>query len=202
MATQTLKMIRPWKLDRAAMVVRGGLDDPSFIEAASQTWKIGSLVYWAAATGHVAICTNASQALDSQILGRALTAGRNLTTGAAATDPKTGNFQVQIIKASQEYIGNIYHTTAASAVGVQADVGDVKGLYYVAATGLWHIDYVNAVEGAADSLARVIITGWPSVVDGVPNAITDIYAFVRFKFITVSIASDSVPTNRTLQDPF
>ena len=173
----------------------GGAEQPWFKEETSQTWKAGSLVY-GNASGNVAICTNASQQLDGVILGQAQTIGRNLS--AAAAGSPTSPFMVRPIRPTDIFVANAYHTNGTQ-VTAQTDLYDIKGLYYVAATGLWHVDYVNAVEGATDSLGRVIIIGFPDYVDGVQNTIGDILGYVLVRFLAMSTASDGVPNQRILQ---
>jgi hypothetical protein len=175
----------------------GGIEKPSFaIETASQTYTVGDLIY-IDTNGTMAICTVSSDLANGFIAGQA-TKKATGTTGAAV--------HFRPIIPGDLYNINLFHTTAASAVGTQAIFGTVKGLFWKAgalgsnSNSNWVIDHINAVEGGADSNARVRVIDCPQRrTDGTLNAVTDIYARLTCMFLNYSLASDGNPNQRVLQ---
>ncbi len=174
---------------------RGGAMDPTFIEAASQTYRVNDLIY-VDTSGNTAICTvNGSVQLDGEIAGLASSAATG-TTGATAN--------LHVIRANDVVLMNVYHATPASAVGTQAMVGDVFAIIKPVATGKWHVDITNAVEGATDALARVRCIGFETnkAIDStgtwITPALTDIYALMKVHFLPLSAASDSDPFQKRI----
>jgi hypothetical protein len=167
-----------------------GTVEPSIVETASQTYDAGDLVY-IDANGTIAICTRSTNRMDGEVLGQAMRDATG-TTGAAA--------YVRPIRPGDVYMFNLFHTTAASAVGTAATVGTVYGLFYSDALR-WHIDLVNTtVEDLTVALAKVKVIGVPDQgFDGAVNAVTDIYAVVYARFVLETIGTDGAPRTRNLQ---
>lgn len=150
----------------------------SLIETAAQTYKRGDIVY-IDSNGTVAIATVSSGKVNSAMLGIAKRDASGVTGAAAYVEP----FRVEDV-----YEINLYHTTPASAVLTQATYGvKAYGLYYDPAAlpggtgGAWGVDLINTtVEDGSTALAKVRIIDCPrTTMDGLPNAITDIYAVVH-----------------------
>ncbi len=195
----TLALINPQLMNDSIPGVqpqtRGGAMDTTFIEAASQTYRVNDLIY-VDTSGNTAICTvDGSVILNGEIAGLATSAATG-TTGATAN--------LHVIRANDVIVMNVYHATAASAVGTQAMVGDVFGIIKPVATTKWHVDITNAVEGAADALARVRCIGWvtdralDSTGTWITPAFTDIYALMKVHFLPLSAASDSDPFQKRI----
>ena len=174
----------------AHQYMMGGTEQPEYIETAGQTWKAGSLIHVVAA-GTLSICTNSSQILNSEVGGQAM---------AAATGTTDATVRFRPILPTDVFLANVYHTVAASAVTAQTDLGDIRGLYYVTATGLWHVDGTGATILSGDVANETVrIVGFPGSVDGTVNTIGDIYGFVFVQFLSLSVATDGNPTRRVLQ---
>jgi hypothetical protein len=178
----------------------GGPEAPLFKETASQSYGIGDLIYLDS-NGTLAICAVTSDVMTSAIAGQATKAASGVTGGQVHFRP---------IIPGDRYEINLFHTTVASAVGTQAMLGTVRGLFWKAgalgvttntgSTSKWVIDLNTAVEGSADSNARVRIINFPERNrGGAANAFGDIYAVAECIFLTYSFASDSVPAQRLLQ---
>lgn len=190
MATHSLMQPRYVKsTHKVPRLTVGGPEHPEVKETASQSYKQGALVY-KDSNGTIAICTDSSGVLNSPIGGQAINAATG-TTGA--------NVFFFAILPTDIYIMNVYHATAASAVTVLTQEGDVFGV--IVANDKWHVDIENAVEGAADANARVRCVGFPRIspVDGSNNTIGDIYGFMFVQFLDKSFATDFDPWARTLQ---
>lgn len=191
MATQTLGQIRIWRPWAGKTFMLDGQRD-GIGEAATQTYTIGELVYFASGNvTRVGLAGAAPNQINTAILGTALQAGANLASAG-------GNPQVRIIHPGDIYIGNVYHTNAALAVTAQTDIGSVFGLYRTAA-GQIYLDKINTVEGAGNVLGRVMAMGIPELVDGVTNTVADTYGFVTFRFLEYGLASDMAAGARLLQ---
>lgn len=183
MATQTL--IQPYwignTMNATEPLYRGGFgvkEEPYVVETASQTYGVGDLIYFDS-SGTLALCTNSGGKSDSAIAGQAIKAASG-TTGAQV--------RFLAIRPDDLFVMNIYHATAASAVGTLAMIGTRKGIF--TASSKWHIDITNAVEGSANALARVRILGYPShAPDGTANVYTDIYALAIVQFVARSSAN-------------
>lgn len=198
MATHPLINPRLFKYRSSPLMV-GGPEYPTIKETASQTYPIGALVYQDS-NGTIALCTNSSDKLDSAIAGQAL---------KAATGVTGGNVYFRAIRATDVYIMNIYHTTVASAVTAQTDIGVIYGIFYNTSATLttgsnskFVIDKVNtSVESSTVCLARVKVIGFPrtSPVDGSPNAVGDTYGFCFVQFQAYSAATDGAPSIHVLQ---
>ena len=192
MATQTL--IQPYLVSssiHASANFVGGVENPEFIEVASSGWEQGALLY-IDGDGKVAIATNSSQKVNSPVSLQATKAATG-TTGAAV--------HARVIHPTDIYMMNVYHTTAASAVTAQNQLGDIFGIYYVAATEKFHVDLVNTTtEDGTTALAKVQCVGFPRKnVDGVDCDFTDVYGLMLVKFLPFTIASDGSPMTRNLQ---
>ena len=172
----------------------------SLIETALQTYKQNDLVY-IDSNGTIAIATTSSGKQDSALLGQAARAATG-TTGAAA--------YVIPFRPGDVYAFNLWHSTAASAVGTQATYA-VKnyGLFWDAnplgtGTGTnskWVVDLVNTTtEDGSVALAKVKVIDCPAFAfDGATNVIGDIYAVVHCIIMPFSLATDGTPRNSNMQ---
>lgn len=196
MATQTLG--QPFwvgnTLNDTSPLHRGDPARSPFVEAATQSFKQGDLIYLAAATGKLAICTvNGSNVLDSAIAGIA-------TKNAVGTLDTKVHFHV--IRPDDLFAMNVYHATPASAITALTQLGLVYGIIRI--SNKWHIDIENTVEGGSDSLARVKIVDFleKNPYDGgnfSRVAIGDIYGIAVVQFLPFSIGNDGAPFQRILQ---
>jgi hypothetical protein len=172
-------------------------------ETASQSWKVDDILY-VDSNGTIAIATNSSGKADSAVAGLAL---------AKASGVTGQQVQLDVIRPDNVYVASVWHSTAASAVTVQTQLGVVYGLRYDTAAlpagtaGKWVVDIENTtVEDATTALARVKVIGFyqgraPTTTAGVDVtcAIGDVYGGVLVKFLDFSIASDGSPFTRILQ---
>jgi hypothetical protein len=156
----------------------GGPEAPEIKEAASQTYGLGALVYLV--SGLVTIAT-----ATTQLAGQALQAATGTTNQSA---------YLAVIRAGDRFVMNVYHTTQASAITAQAQLGTVYGLVVVA--GQFHADIENVAtaEDATHSSGRVKVVGFYK-----EDAIGDIYGRVVVEFEEWSLASDGNPNQRILQ---
>jgi hypothetical protein len=180
----------------------GGPEAPLYKETASQSWGIGDLIYLDS-NGTLAICAVTSDVMTSAIAGQATKAA----IGGSTVNP----VHFRPIIPGDLYEINLFHLTVALAVGTLAMQGTVRGLFWkdgalgvttnTGSTKKWVIDLNTAVEGAADSNARVRIIHFPERPRGgaAANAFGDIYAVALCMFLGYSFASDSVPAQRLLQ---
>lgn len=177
---------------------RGGLMENYIKEAASQTYVVNDLVYLVDGAGTLAICTVASTRLDSKIAGLAKRAATGVTSTAA---------EVHAIRADDEFLMNVYHSTAALAITALTQFGVQYGIIKPSASGKWHVDIENTtdIEDATHSLARVEVVGFEtqygidSTGQAISPAIGDTYGLVRVKFLKRSAASDGSPAINILQ---
>lgn len=168
----------------------GDGEEPYIKETASQTYDVGDLVYLDS-NGTIAICTTTSSKLNSAILGIAAKDATG-TTGAPAF--------VHVIRESDVYVMNVLHSTVASSVTNQDQMGDVYGI--ILSSGKWRVDIENTtVEDGATALARVKIVGFPVQTkhNNVVSTIGDTHGLVLVKFLPFSIATDGSPFTRILQ---
>ena len=172
----------------------GAGEEPYIKETAAQVYDVSDLVFFDT-NGTIAVCTVTTSRLDSAILGLAARDATG-TTGAPAF--------VNVIRESDVYMMNVFHSTLALSVTNQDQLGDVRGIILTGTVGTdskWHVDIENAVEGGADSLARVKIVGFPvqTKQNNVVSTIGDTHGLVLVKFLPFSAASDFLPFQRILQ---
>lgn len=160
-------------------VQHGGSAEPYFKETAAQTYLVGDLIYLDT-NGTIAVCTTASvggvNQLNSAILGQPDQAA----AGVAGTA-----VPFRAIVPGDTYIMNAYHSTKASAVFTQSQLGTRLNIVKSAA-GLWHVDVKNALS---DASPMVRIVGFPGAgLDTNGNfvnnaAVGDVYglAYVQFR---------------------
>lgn len=209
MAAQTfaLQGLQLWRGPYVAPVDEeiGGAEMPLFKETASQSYKVNDLVYLDS-NGTVAICTTTSHKLNSAVLGLAQTAATGVTGAQVKVRPITRN---------DRFLVSVFHTTAASAVTAQTQLGGIYGLYYDTAalptgtTGLWCLDLVNTSPETGGALAYVQVVQIPTTgifkpLSGTGGsfanpAIGDVYAPVVVKFLPLSIQSDGSTHRYNLQ---
>lgn len=179
-------------LSADAAAVAGAGEEPYIKETASQTYRIGDLVYLDT-NGTVAIVTESTDTVDSPILGLAARAASG-TTGAPA--------YVQVIHPDDEYLMQVFHATPASAVTAQTMLG-VAGYPIIkdeSGNDTYHIDLATTAESGDAALAKVRVVGFPDrAPDGTVNTIGDTYGWCIVKFLEFTIASDGSPFTRNLQ---
>ena len=147
----------------------GGVEDQILIEAASQSFKVGDLVY-IDGSGNVAIATvTGGGVLSSAILGIAA----NDATGVTGT-------KVRVYKITENELVemNIWHATPASAVLARTLIGNVYGIEKQA--NIWSLDMettgtvngrvqvVEILDDIGDTYGRVLVrfTKWRVDADG------------------------------------
>jgi hypothetical protein len=130
----------------------GGSAEPWFKETAAQTYVAQDLIY-IDANGTIAVCTTATTnsvaQLNSAILGQPSVKATGVTGALVA---------FAAIGPAETYMMNAFHTTAASAVFAQTDLG-LRFNVCKSAAGLWHVDKRNAV---VTTLPMVRVVGFPS----------------------------------------
>lgn len=170
---------------------KGGPEQPLFVEGTTQSWGIGDFIYQNG-TSNLQTCTvNGSSQMTSQVGGQA-------KTKAVGTAGTLTHFY--IIRPDDEFVMNVYHGTPASAITALTQIGTPRALVRI--NGLWMVDIENAVEGSANSLARVLITDIPPLVNaaGGTNAVGDQYGFVKVSFLPVSLSlTGTLAATRILQ---
>jgi hypothetical protein len=165
---------------------------PYIKETASQSYAVGDLVYLDS-NGTIAICTNTSQKLNSQILGQAARAASG-TTGAPT--------YVQVIRPCDVFIMNVFHGTPASSVTALTQLGVVYGIFkHTTTSNRFTVDIQNTtVEDGTTALAKVRVVGFPTgTYNGAVQAIGDTNGLVLVQFITFSIETDGGNIVRNLQ---
>lgn len=188
----TISRIQPYwagtNLNATEPLFHGGPEALHWKETASQTYGVGDMLYLDS-NGTIAICTLTGTILNSAIVGQAITAASG-TTGASVF--------LRIIRPDDLFVMNAVHTTVASAVTVQTQLGTRRGMQKLVSA--WGMDMENAVEGAADALARVRVVDFalrsPS---GETVAIGDVLGLVVVNFLRDSWASDGDPHTFVLQ---
>lgn len=174
-------------------------EDPLFKEAASQTYGVGALVYQDS-NGQIAICTDSSGRLNSEIAGSAMRAASGVTNAPAS---------FHAIRADERWLMNLYHSTAGSAVSALTQMGEIYGIILV--NGKWHVDIENTTtEDGTTALAYVRIVGFARgglnssgvYVDQDLSSFGDRYALAEVEFLRWTMATDGSPSRRNLQfDP-
>jgi hypothetical protein len=170
---------------------KGGPEQPLFVEGSAQTWAIGDFIYQNG-TSNLQICTvNGSSQMTSQVGGQAKVKASGVT-GASVHFP--------IVRPDDEFVMNVYHSTPALAITALTQIGTPRALVRI--NGIWMVDIENAVEGSANSLARVLVTDIPplTLANGTVNAVGDTYGFVKISFLPLSLAlTGTVAATRILQ---
>ena len=188
----TISRIQPYwagnSLNATEPLFHGGPEALHWKETASQSYGVGDLLYLDT-NGTIAICTLTGTIHNSAIIGQAITAATG-TTGASVF--------LRVIRPDDLFVMNVTHTTVASAVTVQTLLGLRKGLQKL--VSCWGADIENAVEGAADALARVKIVDFPlRSPSGETVAIGDVLGLELVNFVPFSMASDGNPNQFVLQ---
>jgi hypothetical protein len=195
MATHML--MNPWYVGNKNFPYRrfvGGPGDKSttYVEAASQTWISGDLIFMNDAS-NLTICgeDGSGHYLTGPIAGQAL----KKATGTTGT--KT---HFAVIRPGDRFFMNVYHGTAASAITAKTQIGDRLPVRH--ASSRWMVDIeTTGFEDATHADAVVKVVGFPlwHPLLNVPVAIGDIYGLVEVEFIPISIASDGTPIIDRLQ---
>lgn len=197
MATMALRQPRFLRstLPGIEPAIYGGPETTHYKETASQSYEVGDLVY-IDSNGTIAICTNTSNRLNSAIAGLATKAATG-TTGAQAF--------LRAIRPDEQFVMNVFHSTPATSVTNQDQVGDVYGI--INTSDIWAVDIENTtVEDGSVALAYVKVVGFPtggwylnSSGNYVQSAIGDTNGLVVVQFLPLTIATDGDPKTRILQ---
>jgi hypothetical protein len=171
-------------------------ESPLYKEAASQTYGVGSLVYRDSA-GQVAILTDSTGVVTSEIAGSALRAASGVTNAPAS---------FHAIRHDEIWVMNLYHSTPSLAVSALTQLDTIYGLILV--NGKFHIDIENTtVEDATTASAYVRVTGFAKqglnssgqFVDQDLVSFGDRYAWTEVMFIQETRGTDGAPSRRNLQ---
>ncbi len=183
----------PFRVGSAAHVEPefvGGLEASYYKETASQTYKVGDLVYTTTA-GTVSVCTTSTGKLDGLVLGQA---------NKAATGVTGASVHLSVIRPSDKFIMNVYHGTVGLAVTAITQLHAVFGVIQIpttfGTTSKWHVDIENTPEASSSALGCVRVVGFPSKgPNGADNTIPivgttgDTYGFVYVQFLPFTIAT-------------
>lgn len=169
-----------------------GDSETTWVEAASQSWKSGDLIF-NNGTSNLTICGEDGGAnyLTGPIAGQA-TKNATGTTGAKV--------HFAVIRPSDQFVMNVYHGTAASAVTAKTQLGTRYAVRH--ASSRWMCDIqTTGIEDATHADAVVKVVGFPlwHPLLNVAVAIGDIYGLVLCEFLPMSIASDGTPVIERLQ---
>lgn len=179
----------------------GGPEYPHIKETASQTYKVGDLLY-GDSSGTIAIATvdgGTPTLLNGEVAGQAIKDASG-TTGQ--------NVLFRRIRSEDLFFFSVHHQTEASAITAQADLFDVLGLCKstlgvggatVAAS--WRISKDAAGESATLANGDVRVLGIPlrHPIGGALLTIGDTFGLLLAKFNVISAASDGNPFRRVLQ---
>ena len=182
---------------------RGGEAEPWVVEAASQTYRKGQLVFWDG-SGNVAMCTQSSSKMTSGILGFVSKDGQNGAVGVPQT-------RVEVIRADTILVAQVWHATPASAVTNRNQLQDVFGLTLVtpataaagtAMTDVWVVD-IGATplsgEDASTALAKVRVIGFPTSFQGIAATIGDTYGPVLVQIVPFTVQTEGSGLVRNIQ---
>lgn len=162
------------------------------VEAASQSWKSGDLIFMNDAS-NLTICgeDGSSHYLTGPIAGQA----EKNATGVTGT-----KVHFAVIRPTDRFFMNVYHGTAASAITAKTQIGDVFAVRHASSRWMCDIE-TGSLEGAGNADAVVKVVGFPlwHPLLNVPVAIGDVYGLVEVEFIPFSIANDATPMIRRLQ---
>ena len=187
MATQTLRQMRFLKnMFGISRVQRGGVEEQGyFCEGASQSWEAGDLIYLAS-DGYLKAAVDTSGAEIAGIAQQAATG----TTGEPV--------RFWPIRASDLFLMQAYHSTAASAVTALTDVSSRKRI--ILSSGNCYVDYENTtLESTTATYPTVTVMGIATATDRDGAALGDIYGYVYATFNRLALAEDGLPQTRVLQ---
>lgn len=160
----------------------------TYVEAASQSWKSGDLIFMNDAS-NMTICgeDGSGHYLTGPIAGQAM-GNASGTTGAKV--------HFAVIRPTDKFIMNVYHGTAASAVTAKTQIGDHLAVRHNSSR--WMADIENTAEDGSTAIAVVKVIGFPlwHPLLNVPVAIGDIYGLVEVQFLSFSMATDGNPQVR------
>ena len=161
----------------------GGIEqEDTILEAASQSWGAGALIYQT--SGKFAICT-----ATSKVFGQAQRAASGTTSN------KIEN--LAIIRPGDRFYMNVYHATAASAVWALTMIGLQKRIIVI--SGKFHVDIETGSAGGTISDGTNVYPFVQVVGFHPDDAATDVYGRVLVEFGQISIATDGDPQGYWLQ---
>lgn len=174
--------------------ITSGGENPTLKETASQTYRIGDLVY-KDSNGTVAIVTESTDTVNSAILGQAARAA----SGNGVTQPPA---YVQVWRPEDRFLMQVFHATPALAVTALTQ----NGLSYPIikdenGNDTYHVDLATTGESGTVALMKVMVVGFPEgdIINGVVSTVGDTYGWVIVKPLEFTIASDGDPFTRNLQ---
>lgn len=158
-----------------------GQKDNVWLEAASQSFKAGDLIYMDDAN-NLKIAGNTAGVQDTAIAGQAT------KNALGVTGTKT---HFAVIRPTDRFIMNVWHSTVTSAITAKTQIGDVFGIF--AGSSRWMVDIETAGESATVAKGRVKVVGFPTwhPLLNVPVAIGDEYGLVEVEFIAETRSTDA-----------
>lgn len=158
-----------------------GQKDTIYLEAATQSWKAGDLIYKDDAN-NMKICGDTTGVQDTVIGGQAEAAA------AQVTGAKT---YFRVIRPTDRFIMNIWHSTVTLAISAHAQIDRVYGIFH--GSSRWMVDIETAGESATVAKGRVKVIGFPTwhPLLNVPVAIGDEYGLVEVMFIAETRSTDA-----------
>lgn len=163
-----------------------GSKDTKYVEAASQTWKGGDLIFMDDAN-NFKICADDGTVLTGPIAGQAIEAASG-TTGAKVF--------FAVIRPHDRFIMNVYHTTTASATTAKTQIGDHLPVRH--ASSRWMADIETVGEDATTAKAVVKVVGFPlwHPLLNKQIAFGDVYGLVEVEVLEFTMATDGSPQVR------
>jgi len=177
-------------IPNAPPLMTGGLEAQGFVETAGQSFGVADLVYLDT-NGTIAKCTvDGSARLNSKVLGLA----EKAAVGVAGSP-----VNLHVITPWDVVLMNVYHSTLASSVTVQTDLGGVFAIQLV--NGVWRVDKTMAApEANGVKQGYVQVVGFPTrAPDGTASTIGDTHGLVWVRFNEWTISADGLAQLRILQ---
>ena len=191
MATITLQQIKYVKnTEGRPRQFVGGLEMTGDIrEDASQTWDRGSLLVFDS-DGDVEEANTSSNVWIQPTSASGSVAGQAMED---ATGTTSSDVYMAVIRPTDIFEANVYHTTAASAVTNRNMLG--KRFRMSQISGKWHVDIENTtIEDGTNAYPWVKVVGFQT-----DDTLGDIYGRVYIRFGDFTVATDGDPSQRILQ---
>lgn len=179
-------------LGQVANIVAGDGENPTLKETASQTYRVGDLVY-KDSNGTVALVTESTDTVDSPILGQAAKPASG-STGEPA--------YVLVWREEDRFLMQVFHATPASAVTALTQNGvSYPIIKDESGNDTYHVDITTTGESATVALLKVMVVGFPEgqIINGIVSTVGDRYGWVIVKPLPFSIGTDGAPISRNLQ---